>query len=520
MAEQPEAAYGADEPHDQPVFPTAGDEGTSGWDDLAAGAGPQWPGAAQAWPTSGGVGGAGGAARGDQAAAPFGTGDGVVGGTPGWRVPGTAPAPEDDTWHGDSWRGDTWHDGMAPVGLPAPAPNGGRGRRRWSVPVVLIATALVAGGAGAGIALALTRNGTSPSRSAALPSSGHRVPLSSNPQSLNVHSIASLVDPATVDITAKGSAGQDQGTGMILSASGLVLTNNHVIDGSSVVTAQVDGKGRTYSAVVLGTDLHADVALLQLKAGPGFESVSVGNSNAITVGDPVVAIGNALGLPGPETVTNGIISATGRSITVGDPSSGATESLTNMFQSSAAINPGNSGGPLVDANGQVIGMNTAEASGSGDGQSASNVGFAIPINAAMSIARQIQAGKVSATVQVGPHAIVGVEVVTVACAEGNDGCSALGGSSAFGFLGGSTYKAPVNRGAVVAGVEQGDPAQAVGIAAGDVITSVNGSPIDSPTDLTKYMNFQKVGERATVQWVDPNGHRRSATVSLVEGPNV
>ncbi len=165
-------------------------------------------------------------------------------------------------------------------------------------------------------------------------------------------------------------------------------------------------------------------------------------------------------------------------------------------------------------------MNTAEASGSGDGQSASNVGFAIPINAAMSVARQIETGKVSATVQVGRHAIMGVEVVTVGCAEGDDGCSALGGSSAFGFLGGSTYTAPVTRGAVVAGVEQGDPAQGVGIATGDVITSVNGAPINSPTDLTKYMNFQKVGARATVRWVEPNGHRQSATVSLVQGPNV
>ena len=181
-----------------------------------------------------------------------------------------------------------------------------------------------------------------------------------------------------------------------------MLTNNHVIDGSTQVTAEIDGKGQTYRVAVLGTDAVNDVALLQLKGGGNFKTVSLGDSAAITVGDPVVAIGNALGLSGPETVTNGIISATGRSITVGDPNSGLTENLKDMFQSSAAINPGNSGGPLVDSGGRVIGINTAEASGSGSGQSASNVGFAIPINSAMAIARQIQDGRASATIQIGP----------------------------------------------------------------------------------------------------------------------
>jgi S1-C subfamily serine protease len=307
---------------------------------------------------------------------------------------------------------------------------------------------------------------------------------------------------------------------MIITASGVVLTNNHVIDGSTEVTAQVDGKGPTYPAAVLGTDAKSDVALLQIKGGSNFKTVVFGDSAAIRVGDPVVAIGNALGLSGPETVTNGIISATGRSITVGDPSSNLTENLKDMFQSSAAINPGNSGGPLVDSSGDVIGMNTAEETGSGSGQSASNVGFAIPINGAANIARQIQAGKASATVQIGPHAIMGVEVTSVKCAEGGDGCNALS-SSPFSFpFGGSNYTAPVNQGAVVAGVERGDPAQTAGLSAGDVITSVNGSPINSPNDLTRYMNFQRVGEKATVRWVDPNGRHRSATLNLVQGPNV
>ena len=291
--------------------------------------------------------------------------------------------------------------------------------------------------------------------------------------------------------------------------------------GRQQVTAQIDGRGPTYRTAVLGTDAADDVALLQLESGSTFKTVVLGDSDVITVGDTVVAIGNALGLSGPETVTNGIISATGRSITVGDPNSGLTESLKNMFQSSAAINPGNSGGPLVDASGKVIGMNTAEETGSGSGQSASNVGFAIPINSAVTVAREIQKGKASATVQIGPHPIMGVEVTSVKCAEGGDGCTALGSSTTFGLpFGGANYTAPVHQGAVVAGVQQGDPAQAVGLSAGDVITSVNGSRINSPTDLTRYMNHQRVGEKATVRWVDTKGQHRSATLNFIQGPNV
>ncbi len=207
---------------------------------------------------------------------------------------------------------------------------------------------------------------------------------------------------------------------------------------------------------------------------------------------------------------------------MGDESTGLTENLKGLFQTSAPINPGNSGGPLVDASGQVIGMNTAQASGTGSGQSASDVGFAIPINSAMAIAHQIQAGQASSTVQIGPHAIMGVEVTTVACADGKDGCPVLGsGSSPFSFLPfvGSGYTSPVSQGAVVSGVEPGDPAQAAGLVSGDVITSINGTDITSPSDLTGELNLQRVGDRVTVGWVNPRGRQYSATLDLVAGPN-
>jgi len=472
MADEPQAPPGPEEPPGRPVFPQA----------------PQW--AEGQWVNRG-----------------------VAGEQPGepasWPSAGAGPA------------GPSGYDTeQSPAG-----PGEQRRRRPLAWAAGLAAIVLVAGGAGAALALALNNGGhPAPPGSVANGPAGRANSSASGPQSFNVHIIASHVEAATVDITAKGSGGVDEGTGMILASSGVVLTNNHVIDGSTQLSAQVDGSGQTYRAKVLGTDASGDVALLQLEGGPNFKTVELGNSGVITVGDPVVAIGNALGLSGPETVTNGIISATGRSITVGDPASGLSESLKGLFQSSAPINPGNSGGPLVDAAGRVIGMNTAEESGTGSGQDASNVGFAIPINAAMEVARQIEAGKASATVQIGPHAIMGVEVTTVACAEGGDGCAAAGTNSPFGFspVGGSSgnYTAPVSKGAVIEAVEQGDPAQAAGLAAGDVITSINGVAITSPTELTNHLNLQRVGDKVTVGWVELNGRHRSATLSLVQGPNI
>jgi S1-C subfamily serine protease len=243
------------------------------------------------------------------------------------------------------------------------------------------------------------------------------------------------------------------------------------------------------------------------------------------VGDQVVAVGNALALSGSETVTNGIISATGRSVSVEDQSTGLTENLKGLFQTSAPINPGNSGGPLVDSAGQVIGINTAQASSTSSGEPASNVGFAIPINTAMDIARQVQAGRASATVDIGPHPVMGVEVTTVACAEGHDNCTALGATSpsaANPFFGepSASYSAPVDQGAVVTEVLPGYPAKGAGLAVGDVITSFNGVTVKSLSDLSDQLSHLKVGSKVTVGWVTYNGSHDSATVALAAGPNL
>ena len=444
----------------------------------------------------------------------------------GWGAAAGPPAaPSHPLWPAPA---QTWPPSPSPTAQPSsplaapppsygppPEPEPSRSRRvPWVV--ALVAVIVIAGGAGAGVTLAVTNRSTSPSGSR-LPTAILKGPPGSN---LNVSSIAARVEPATVDITANGSAGGDEGTGMIITASGTVLTNNHVIDGSMTLKAQVDGSGRSYTATVLGTDATDDIALLQLQGGSGFKTVTIGDSSAIKVGDPVVAIGNALALPGQETVTSGLISAMNRSINVSNPSTGQTESLSKMFQTSAPINPGNSGGPLVDAAGDVIGMNTAEASTTSSGESASNVGFAIPIDKAMAIARLVYAGKASTTVQIGPHAIMGVEVTSVACAEGQDGCTGLGSTSTIFGSAPSTYHAPTGNGAVILDVVSGAPAEKAGLAAGDVIVGVDGHTVGSPTALTGRMAVYKVGQKVTIAWLGVNGQRHSSSLMLIQGPNL
>ena len=411
----------------------------------------------------------------------------------------------------------------APAPPPPVVPNAPAALRPTRRPGLLaagfVATAVVFGGAGLGVGLAVAGDhGNPPRHGVTLPTAAKTPPNGGAP--FNVGAIARRVDRATVDITADDpGGGQDEGTGMILTSSGIVLTNNHVVDGSTQLSAQVDGAGRSYSATVLGVDPSDDVAVLQLHGGRNFKTVVVGDSSAVSVGDQVVAIGNALALPGPETVTSGTISATGRPVNVSDPSSGLQENLKGLFQTTAPINPGNSGGPLVDAAGQVIGMNTASAQTPGSG-AASNIGFAIPINGAMSIARQVLSGKATANIIIGQRAIMGVDVVSVACAEG-DGQGCPGGENPFNnFPFGGAYTPPVTTGAVVVTANQASPAQLAGLGFGDVIVSVDRSPVKTVGALTNSLKKFKVGQEVSVAWVDPRGKSHKAAIKLTAGPTL
>lgn len=288
------------------------------------------------------------------------------------------------------------------------------------------------------------------------------------------------------------------GTGMVLSADGEVLTNNHVIKGATRIRATVVGTGATYDARVVGYDPSHDVAVLQLVGASDLPTVTA-SSDAVHVGQQVVAVGNAGGRGGDPTYAGGVVTALGRSITASDQSDGTSEQLTGLIETNADVVPGDSGGPLVDESGAVVGMNTAA---SADFRfSAGGRGYAIPISDALSIARQITAGKSVGTVHVGPTAMLGVEVQS-------------GGNNANSYYYGQTG----GSGALVAGVVSGGPAADAGLVPGVVITEVDGHQVTSADDLTDVMLGEQPGSTVTVLYVDNQGQQQSTQVRLASGP--
>jgi S1-C subfamily serine protease len=202
----------------------------------------------------------------------------------------------------------------------------------------------------------------------------------------------------------------------------------------------------------------------------------------------VTAIGNAGGAGGTPSVASGHITALDQAITASDQSDNSTEQLTGLIQTDAALKPGDSGGPLVNAQGVVMGIDTAASSGFQFQAGAQ--GFAIPINQAMSIARQIMAGQASDTIHIGAAAIIGVVV----------------------------ENAPRSTGANVITVETGTPASAVGLETGDVIDSLDGQKVDSATSLTTLMQRRHPGQKVQLGWIDTSGHQQSTTIQLANGP--
>lgn len=439
-------------------------------------------------------------------------------GAMGWEAPPSPPAP---TLSGADFGGYQPPPGSGDFGGYQPPPPGeyggptGSGPRhragRWAA--IGAAAVVILGGIGLGGYELGSAHNTSSSTIATTPVPSPASTSTSNTGTaakVDVSKIVSEVDPGVVDITSTDSytGAVDAGTGMVLTSSGEVLTNNHVIAGGTSIVAQVDGSGTKYTAKVVGTDPTQDVALLQLQNASGMSTVKVGNSSTVTVGEPVVAIGNALALPGPPTVTEGIISALDRSITATDSGTGTSENLVGLFQTDAPLSPGNSGGPLINSQGQVIGMNTAAATGSG-GENASNIGFSIPINEALSIASQIQKGQASSKVDIGYPAFLGVSVEDIP--------SSSSGSGGF-FGGGFGYTAPVSSGALVTEVVPGTPAAQAGLVAGDVITSFGGQSISSVSNLTSAIDADHPGQSTTVGWVTSSDTKGSATVTLISGP--
>jgi S1-C subfamily serine protease len=329
---------------------------------------------------------------------------------------------------------------------------------------------------------------------------------------LTTSQIASKVDPGLVDVvsTLGYQDGTAAGTGMVLTSTGEVLTNNHVINGATSIKVTDIGNGRTYTAKVVGYDDTKDVAVLQLQGASGLKTVTLGSSSAQT-GQKVVALGNAGGKGGTPSVATGTVTGLGQSITASDESSGSAEQLTGLIETNAGIQPGDSGGPLVNTYGQVVGMDTAASTSpsttgyqSQTGQTQTQTqAFAIPISEAASIASAIEAGTSSSTTHLGATAFLGVEVSS-STAAGGYGDGGFGGSSGSGVA--------------VAGVVSGSAAGQAGLTAGDEITSVAGHTVTSSSDIQSVLENYHPGDKISISWTDQFGQSQTATVVLTTGP--
>ncbi|WP_440709298.1 S1C family serine protease [Herbiconiux sp. YIM B11900] len=287
------------------------------------------------------------------------------------------------------------------------------------------------------------------------------------------------------DLSYQG--GQAAGTGIVLTSDGLILTNNHVVEGSTAVEVTDEETGESYSASVVGVDPTNDIAVLQLAGASGLSTKALAtDSNAAAVGDAVTAVGNAEGT-GDLVAASGTVTALEQSITTQSESGVSSEDLTGLIQVDADIVSGDSGGPLLNADGAVVGIDTAASSGS-----AEITGFAIPISTALDIASQIVSGDESGTVQIGANGFLGIGLSQSAT-----------GSAA---------------GALVAGVYENTPAAEAGLAAGDTITAVNGTAVASGTALSAAIAQLEPGDSVTLSWTTAAGAAQSATVTLIAGP--
>ena len=482
----------------------------------------------------------------------------------------TTPPPPPPPWYPGGptdprgWSDSGWSYPGDPGGHEAPAPIPSAlakpRHRRMAVIAAVAAVGLVAGGAGYHFANAGSAGSASASTTA-----------------LTTSQIANKVDPGIVDIvsTLGDQNAEAAGTGQVVTSSGEVLTNNHVIDGATSIKATDISNGRTYTAKVVGYDKSDDVAVIQLQGASGLTTVSFGDSSQVTVGQSVVALGNAGGKGGTPSVATGTVTALNQSITASDEGSGSSENLTGMIETNANIQPGDSGGPLVNSAGQVIGIDTAASSASGSssggsgqdpfggsgqdpfggsgqgqdpfggsggyggsgqdpfggsgqgqdpfggssqspsqqspsssGQSPSSSGssqtqaFTIPINKALAIAGQIEAGNASSTVHIGASGFLGVELASP------------DSSASGGVTGGSQSGSELT----VEGTLSGSPAAQAGLSAGDVIDSVDGQAVSSQSDLQSAIMQHHPGDQVTIGWTDQSGQTHTSTVTLANGP--
>jgi S1-C subfamily serine protease len=424
-------------------------------------------------------------------------------------------SPENGPEHGQGYASGPGWAGYASAPPPPPRRNHKRGL------IVTGAVALAAGAAAGGLI------GSSHGLTASTMTAASRTPLSAS-------QIAQRVDPALVDVVSTlGNQGASAaGTGIVLTSNGTVLTNNHVIRGATSIKVTDVGNGRSYAAKVVGYDASKDVAVIQLQNASGLTTANLGDSSSVQTGDSVTALGNAGGKGGTPSVATGAVTALNQGITASDEGSGAnSEQLTGLIETNADIQPGDSGGALVNSYGQVIGMNTAASSGtqfqSESGQSAAQA-YAIPIDNAETIAKQVEAGQGSSTVHIGATAFLGIETDGSNSGSGSGGSGDSGGFGGFGQGDGSGFGgfgdgsgsdgSGTSNGVTIAGTLSGSAAANAGLTAGDTITSVGGQAVSSTSDIQQALVKYHPGDKISVSWADQSGQSQTATVTLASGP--
>jgi S1-C subfamily serine protease len=470
-------------------------------------------------------------------------------GQPGYAQPGYGPPPGYPIGGGFG----------QPPGGQGPPPGYGRPPRRrggLTTAVAYIAVAAVAAAIG-GLAVGLNDSNTSPPSAnsgtfgnPSFPGSGQQNnggnSGSGSVSGAALQRVKHAVEPGLVIISSnlryQGAGASAAATGMIISPNGLVLTNNHVINGTTGLTAIVNGTNKRYNAKWLGYSKNSDVAVIQLQNASGLKTVPLGNSDSVKLGDTVIGMGNAGGTGRIQAVA-GTVTGLNQSITASDQGSGVSaERLTGMLQTNAQIIPGDSGGPLANLTGQVIGMDTAASTAGGalsGQQSQQDVGFAIPINKAMVIARQIIAGKSSSSIHIGASGFVGVLVP-----GGKNGSQSTvinprqqlrqqeQADAAFGPIQPATNNcvpsnqqagvpskvAPVSSGTLVLGSLCGAPAAKVGLLPGDVITEVNGQRVSSPASLMSILQGISGGTTIQLTWVTLKGQTETQPLTLANAP--
>lgn len=416
---------------------------------------------------------------------------------------------------------------------PAPTPPSSPRSPRARVLGVIAALALVLGPAVVGYQMGQSNDSSSTGSSAILqpsanaPSSNGSSSGSSNgssngstgsgtTSSVDLEAIRDKVDDSVLNINTTLDNGAAAGTGILISSQGLAITNNHVIADSTSIRVEVAATGKTYSATVLGYNIVDDVAVIQLEDASGLKAADLGSSEGLTIGDAIVALGNAAGRGGEPTTVSGTITGLDQQITASESDGSNAQVLSDLIQVNANIQAGDSGGPLVDDSGAVIGMNAAASSRNGLGgfpsAGSQNEGYAIPIDKAIAIAKKIISKDGGLNIHVGANrATIGVSVVEDAASTTRNG--------PFGGLGGgNSTGAGAQVSSEAGGVQQGSGADKAGITEGSTITAVDGVAVTSSSGLMKLMVQYQPGDKVEVTWTDSSGASHHANVTLGSGP--